>query len=263
MGTYVQIGELNTWYDEAGQGKPLVLLHGGLCTNDTWGPQLAALAKAFRVVAPERQGHGHTPDLAGPLSYARLAAHAIGFLETMVAQPAHLVGWSDGGIVGLLVAIERPELVQNLVVIGTNFDTEGTVPGMAEGMLATPPEAEELAMFRGMYEASSPDGPAHWPVLFDKFKAMLAAEPHISIEELRRVRARTLVMAGDDDLVTLEHTIALFRILQEAELAVVPGTSHALPMEKPELVNQLILAFLQQDPAPTLMPINRAGAAHR
>src|SRR4051812_14706946 len=129
MGTYLEIGELQTWYDEAGQGEPLVLLHGGLCTNDTWAPQLPALAERFRVLAPERQGHGHTADLEGPLSYAGMTAHTIDFLDTVIAGPAHLVGWSDGGIVALLIAIARPELVRKLVVIGTNFDTNGTVPG--------------------------------------------------------------------------------------------------------------------------------------
>src|SRR6266496_1280181 len=125
MGEYVQIGELKTWYDQDGKGEPLVLLHGGLCPNDTWAPQISAFREHFRVLAPERQGHGHTPDLDGPLSYDRMTAHTIGFLETVVSQPTHLVGWSDGGIIGLLIAISRPDLVRKLVVIGANFDTGG------------------------------------------------------------------------------------------------------------------------------------------
>ena len=119
-----------------GAGDPLLLLHGGICTNETWGPQLPAFADRFRVVAPERRAHGHTADVDGPLTYADMAADTIGFLDAVVGGPAHVVGWSDGGIVGLLVAIERPDLVRKLVAIGTNYDTAGVVPE-AEEMLET------------------------------------------------------------------------------------------------------------------------------
>ena len=259
MGQYVPIGDLTTWYEQDGQGDPLVLLHGGLCTNDTWAAQIPAFRERFRVLAPERQGHGHTPDLNGPLSYDRMAAHMVGFLETVVAEPAHLVGWSDGGIIALSIAIARPDLLRKLVVIGTNFDTSGVLPGLEEGLLATPPDAEDIAMLRQPYQASSPDGAEHWPVIFDKFKAMAATQPHIPVSEIRRIRAQTLVVAGDDDMVSLEHTTELFRAITDAELAVVPGASHLLLMEKPELVNRIIVSFLEQDSPPTMMPIRRAG----
>ena len=94
MGEYVQIGDLNTWYEEQGAGDSLVLFHGGLSTNETWAAQIPDLAAHFRVVAPERRGHGHTPDREGPLSYDLMAEDMIGFLETVAGGPAHIVGWS-------------------------------------------------------------------------------------------------------------------------------------------------------------------------
>ena len=90
MGDYVKIGELNTWYDEQGAGEPLVLLHGGISTNETWAGQMQDFSAHFRVIAPERRGHGHTPDLEGPLSYDVMAADTIGFLDLVVGGPAHL-----------------------------------------------------------------------------------------------------------------------------------------------------------------------------
>jgi len=113
-----------------------------------------------------------------------------------------------------------------------------------------------------MYEAASPDGPEHWPVVVQKLVAMYAVEPNISPEALAGIDARTLVLVADDDLMTLEHSIALYRGLPNAELAVVPGTSHALLMEKADLCNRLILEFLGSDPVPTMMPIRRAAAPH-
>jgi pimeloyl-ACP methyl ester carboxylesterase len=90
MGEYVQIGGLRTWYEQEGSGEPLVLLHGGMATNESWASQMPEFAARFRVIAPERRAHGHTPDLPGPLSYDVMAADTIGFLETVVGGSAHL-----------------------------------------------------------------------------------------------------------------------------------------------------------------------------
>jgi pimeloyl-ACP methyl ester carboxylesterase len=260
---YVDLPGVKTWYEVEGAGEPLVLLHGGLCTNESWAAQRPELAARFRVFLPERRGHGHTPDVAGPLSYADMARDTIDFLAAVVREPAHLVGWSDGGIVALLVALARPDLVRKLVLIGAHSEPFSRVTPGAEAMLAgATPDSPEFAMLRRPYEAASPDGPAHWAVAVGKFTEMLRrAEPSNPAAVLGRLGAPTLVMVGDDDLPGLEHTIALFRVIPGSELAVVPGTSHLLAMEKPALVSRLILDFLLNEPVATFMPIRRATAA--
>ena len=260
MGTYAQVGEVKTWYEEVGEGEPLVLLHGGIVTNETWGPQLAELPARFHVYAPERRGHGHTPDVDGPLHYATMAEDTIAFLEQVVKEPAHLVGWSDGGIIGLLVAIERPDLVRKLVAISANYNLDAMPDEMKDGLLSTPADSDDMAMMRQLYEAVSPDGPEHWPVVYGKFIEMARREPDIPPADLARIEAPTLVMAGDDDVVLLEHTLSLYRAIPGSELAVVPGTSHVLVLEKPQLVNKLITDFIENEPVPQLMPITRAPA---
>ena len=223
MGEYRRVGGLDMWFDEAGSGSPLILLHGGMCTNETWAAQIPAFSERFRVIAPERRAHGHTADVPGPLTYAAMAQDTIGFLEAVVERPSHLVGWSDGGIVVLLVAIERPELVDKLVVIGTNFDVAGVVPEAAAMLSSMDPDGEDMAMFRELYSAHSPDGPEHWPVFFGKFVEMIEREPTIPVDDLSRIASPTLILVGDDDMVTLEHTNELYRAIPNAELAVVPG----------------------------------------
>ncbi|MCU1428774.1 MAG: putative hydrolase or acyltransferase [Actinomycetia bacterium] len=259
MGEYVDIGGVNTWYDEEGSGEPLVLLHGGLCTNETWAAQTPVFAERFRVVAPERRAHGHTADAEGPLTYGAMAEDTIGFLDKVVGGPAHLVGWSDGGIVGLMVAIARPDLVRKLVVIGANYDTTGVAPEVDDMFANLAPDSDEMAMFRGLYEMHTPDGPEHWPVVLAKFVEMTQREPHIPVGELAHISAPTLVVVGDDDMVSLEHTAALFRAIPNSELAVVPRTSHAVVIEKPELVNRIVLDFIENEPAETMLPIRRAA----
>ena len=259
MGEYVELPGVRTWYEVEGQGDPLVLLHGGLCTNETWGPQRADFAADHRVFLPERRAHGHTPDVEGPLSYHDMASDTIDFLTSVVGSPAHLVGWSDGGIVALLVAIERPELVRKIVATGANFKPASEI-GPPDALDALTADAPDMAMFRAMYEASSPDGAEHWAVVVGKMVEMFRAEPDIPIEDLGRIGAPTLVLVGDDDIVPLEHTLELYRAIPNSELAVVPGTSHVHFMEKPSLVNRLVLDFLDNDSVPTMMPVRRATA---
>jgi len=255
MGEYVELSGVRTWYETEGDGDPLLLLHGGFCTNDTWGAQRPDFAAKYRVYLPERRGHGHSPDTAGPLTYRDMADDTAHFLESVVGGPAHLVGWSDGGIVALLVAIARPDLVRKVVAIGANFRPSPEIladPAMLGHMT---PDSPGLAPFRDMYTAVSPDGPDHWPVVADKLVEMFSTQPTISPEDLARISAPTLVLVGDDDMMTLEHTIDLYRAIPGSQLAVVPGSSHALPLERPAQVDRIILDFLGNEPIPTMLPV--------
>jgi pimeloyl-ACP methyl ester carboxylesterase len=122
------------------------------------------------------------------------------------------------------------------------------------------PDDPSMEMFRSLHAASSPDGPEHWPIFLQKYFAMVgSAEPDITPAELAGITAPTLIVSGDDDVVTLEHTVELYRAIPGSELAVVPGTSHVLPLEKPDVVNRIVLDFLEHDAAPTMMPFRRAA----
>lgn len=260
MGEYVELSGVRTWYEAEGDGDPLLLLHGGFCTNETWGGQRPDFAAKYRVYLPERRGHGHTPDMAGPFSYQDMADDTVRFLEAVVRGPAHLIGWSDGGVVALLVAIARPDLVRKMVAMGANFRPSPEILADPAVLEHFEPEGPGLAPFREMYAAVSPDGPDHWSVVVGKLVEMFSTQPTISPEDLARIAAPTLVLVGDDDLMTFEHTVALYRAISHSELAVVPGTSHALPLEKPAQVNRVILDFLANEPVPTMLPIRRAAA---
>jgi pimeloyl-ACP methyl ester carboxylesterase len=249
--TFIEAGGVKTWYAEYGSGDPLLLLHGGFTDASEFGATTPALAGRFHVFTPERRGHGHTADVAGPISYELMAADTVAFLEETKIGRAHLVGHSDGANVALLVALARPDLVDRLVLISGNFRYNGLVSELNLGELAA------NAFLAEAYGQVSPDGPGHFPVVAEKIFHMASTEPRLTPADLGQVAARTLVMIGDDDMVTAEHTLELYRSIPDAELAVVPGTSHALIIEKPELCNQLILDFLTKDPVPTFMPVRR------
>jgi pimeloyl-ACP methyl ester carboxylesterase len=256
MGEYVQLGDVKTWYDERGDGPPLVMVHGGLVDARWWEQNLGAFAERFRVYLPELRGHGHTPDVPGPISYQLMADDMIAFLETVVGEPVDYVGHSTGAFVGLLVAMQRPELVSRLVLISSGFSKAGEAVPDADW------DVDQLAEFLGpAYGEVSPDGIDHFKVVAAKVGDMAAAEPHLEASELGRVTPRTLVMVADDDIVTLAHSVDMYDALPNAELAVVPGTSHFLTQEKPHLVNALVLDFLANEPVATVAPVRRAPAA--
>jgi pimeloyl-ACP methyl ester carboxylesterase len=255
MAQYVQLGTVRTWYDEHGDGEPLVLMHGGLTDSRFLEPNLGPLVERFHVYTPDRRGHGHTADVEGPITYQLMADDTIAFLEQVVGGAAHLVGHSDGAVVAMLVAMQRPELVRRLVMISGGYDKSGeAVPDMDF-------DSAEVVQFLGpAYGEVSPDGEAHFPVLAGKVAEMARNEPHVDPAQLARITARSLVMFADDDVMTLAHAVAMYDALPDAELAVVPGTSHFLTQEKPHLVNALVLDFLTNDPVATVAPIRRARA---
>jgi pimeloyl-ACP methyl ester carboxylesterase len=160
----------------------------------------------------------------------------------------------------LHVALSRPDLVDRLVLISGQFHHSGLLPDMfgdgataAAAGLARSPLAERYAQV-------SPDGGDHFVVVAEKLIRMAMAQPTLEPARLRVVEARTLIVSGDDDVVALEHTLALFRGIPDSELAVIPGTSHVLIMEKPDRVADAVLEFLLEEPVATIAPIRRRAS---
>ena len=244
-GSYVDANGVRTYFEVDGAGDPLLLLHGGLCAIETLEGLRRALAAQFEVYMPERRGHGRTPDVDGPFSYGTFADDTIAFMEAVGVSSAHIVGFSDGATVGLLTTLRRPDLVRTLVHIGQQVNPDGIRPEfrdmlkldqMPNGML--PPVLQEL------YTAVSPDGADHWNVITDKVWQMIRTEPNIGWDELRAIVAPTLVIVADQDIATIPHAEAMRDALAHARLVVVPDATHGLPMEKPDVVAELVLGFL-------------------
>src|SRR5206468_3402650 len=170
-----------------------------------------------------------------------------------IGRAAHLVGWSDGGNVALLVALRRPDLVRSLVLIGSNYHFDGNMPTAPGGSLSE--------IVKARYAERSPDGAEHFAAILKKSRAMWEVEPTLTTDDLRKISAPALVIVGDDDLMTLAHTASLYESLPLGQLAVVPGASHAVVLEKPELVSRLIGDFLRALGKPeTHLPVRRRPA---
>jgi pimeloyl-ACP methyl ester carboxylesterase len=254
MGERLDINGHPTWVDRRGRGgDTVVLLHGGLSNSDAMLDLIGLdLGAHYRLVAFDRRGHGYTADSDAAFHYDEMATETIGVLERVIGGPAHLVGWSDGGIVSMLVALRRPDLVDRMVLIGANFHYNGLAP------VEIGPDSPFLAMIRAAYAERSPDGVDHFGVVAAKSMTMFASEPTLTVDDLAAITAPTLVLVGDDDLIKLSHTCELYEALPNGQLAVVPGTSHALPMERPAETARIIHDFLVSEvPPATMMPGRR------
>ena len=203
-GSYIDASGVHTYYEVAGDGPPLVLLHAGMCTAETLDMLATVLSKQYRVYVPERVGHGRTADVDGPITYETMAQQTIAFMEAVGLDGAHLAGWSDGALVGLLVALRRPGLVRKLILIDQFVTLDGarawysgfisamTVDSTPPGMAAT-------------YGAVSADGPDHFPIVFEKLQAIWTGDTGVQLDDLAHVKAPTLVLVGDDGCLTIEH----------------------------------------------------------
>jgi len=254
MGAYTDINGHATWVEERGSGSETVLLlHGGLSNGDDLLDSIGGpLAARHRLIAFDRRGHGRTADTDEPFHYESMTDEAEAVLER-VGGPAHLVGWSDGGIIALLLAKRRPDLVSKMVLIGANFHFEGVITAEMS------PESDAAKQIHADYVARSPDGADHFDIVMQKAFTLFATEPTMTVDDLRDIAAPTLVLVGDDDMIDLRHTRELYEALPDAQLAVVPGTSHAVPFEKPAETARLIEEFLAGAGTPqTLMPVRRA-----
>jgi pimeloyl-ACP methyl ester carboxylesterase len=243
---YVDAEGLRTYYEAVGTGDPLLLLHGGFSTIDTFAGLTPLLAAGNRVYLPERRAHGRTPDIPGPITYGAMAEDTIAFLEAVGLDRVDVVGWSDGALVGLLLAMQRPDLVRRLVMIGQPSNLEGlppesaallTMERMPDWML--PPELKER------YDALSPDGPQHLPAVVDKMWTLFRTEPLIPLSDLATVSAPVLlIVAEHDEVITIDYAHAMQQAFPNARLEIVPNATHTLPLDQPDIVAGLIRDFL-------------------
>jgi pimeloyl-ACP methyl ester carboxylesterase len=239
------------YYQLYGHGKPLVLLHGGGATiEESFPRQISYFARSRLVIAPEQVGHGRTRDVAGLLSYAEMAENTAALLDTLRVENADVLGWSDGGDVGLILAARHPRLVRRLAVTGANITPAAdsdTPEVLAEVQGWNPGEDKEG---QARYGRLSADSASHFVAFAGKLKQLWLTHPtpeELSPDILKHVQAPTLVMAGDHDVIRIEHTLVIFRNLPRARLLIVPKSPHNTLGEHADWLNPLIAAFFAEE----------------
>ncbi|MGH7615317.1 MAG: alpha/beta fold hydrolase [Gemmatimonadales bacterium] len=241
----MSVSGLKMFYEVHGSGRPILLLHGATATIDyCFAKLIPELAKHHTVIAPEQQAHGHTKDDPDrPLTYERMAQDTAALLDHLNVGPVDVIGWSDGGNVGVLLAIHHPELVRKLVVTGANCRTDAVDPETLQWLGSV--RAEEWP--KEILDAQQQVGVdvQQFAASLPRFKRMWL-NFNVPTEDLRHIQAPVLVMGGDRDMIRLEHFLETFRALPHAQLAILPGTGHATLKERPEWFLDIVAAFLAE-----------------
>lgn len=249
---YIRINGVDLYSEVEGTGSPLLLLHGGFCSLESMRAQAEALISDYQVFAFERPGHGRSADIDEDYNYARGVADTVAYLDAHALGAVDVIGYSDGAIIGLLLAMAHPERIRSLVAISANLDPTGfTHSAEAVGALVLDaPEVDDADdkpdAERAHYERLSPDGPEHADKVLNKLFRLWTNEPRIDPADLSAVRARTLVMSGDRDTIRPDHSLLIASSIPGAQLCILPGATHGLISERPELISVIIKAFLRQ-----------------
>ena len=249
---YAPVNGLEMYYEIHGtqrRGPPLLLLHGGLTTIETsFAKALPVFARSRCVVAVEQQAHGRTADIDQPLTFEQEADDTAALLKHLEIDGADVFGYSDGGNVGLGLAIRHPKRVRKLVVAGTNTSNDGLQPDILELMKALAgknPAAAAADMPADLHDAyvKVAPRPQDWPILVSKVMRQGEGFAGWRPQQLRAIEAPVMVAVGDADIVRAEHAVETCRLIPHCQLAVLPDTDHSSLVESDWLLS-MVSVFL-------------------
>ncbi|MDQ6795844.1 MAG: alpha/beta hydrolase [Chloroflexota bacterium] len=254
---YAPVNGLEMYYEIHGPAtaRPLVLLHGAFsATGTSFGAVLPALAETHQVISIEQQAHGHTADIDRPLSIPQMAKDTGALLDQLGVKEADVLGYSMGAGVAFELAIQRPDLVRKLVVVSLTWNKSGFHPGLMEGMGDMKPEQMAGSPWHEEYLRTAPR-PADFPRLFDKVMEMNRNIPDWPAEAVASIKAPTLIVIGDADIVRPEHAVEMLRLrgggvvgdwvgIPASQLAILPGTAYSTIMGRADFLLPVIGTFL-------------------
>jgi pimeloyl-ACP methyl ester carboxylesterase len=243
-GRYADVNGIRMYYEIHGNGPPLLLIHGGAGNGLQFEKQIPDLAGRYRCIVPDCCAQGCTTDRPGPLTYHAMAEDMIALLDRLHLGRVDVIGWSDGGIIGLDMAMHHPRRVNHLVTFGANFRPDGLNDEDMRWNETATADSFGQGMREG-WQKLNPQ-PEHYKEAMEKIIAMWRTQPQWTPEDLAKIRAKTLVCAGERDLIRPEHTAELARAIPGAQMWIVPGASHSAMFERWDIVRPRLLAFLSR-----------------
>ena len=248
-GKYVDINDIKVYYEVYGEGEPLLLLHGNSGSIENFIYQIPELSKHFKVIAIDSRSQGRTSDSDKAITYALMASDMSELIDKLNLGKVNIVGWSDGGNVGLELAFAHPEKVLKVVTFGANYTYENWM-APADSVTLAPDDplwirtSVIMKKYNTTFERLSPNK-ERIPIIKKKLEDLMTNYPNFTIDQLKTINVPFLIVVGDYDAINLDQTIALFNNLPKVQLLVVPGASHFVPVENPDLINSEVIKFLK------------------
>jgi pimeloyl-ACP methyl ester carboxylesterase len=237
---YAPVNGIKIWFAVFGHGLPVILLHGGLANSNYWGNQVPALMKRYQVIVMDSRGHGRSTRTAELFGYELMASDVIGLMDYLKIPKAAIVGWSDGAILGLEIAIHHPERLTKLFAFAANSDPSGVAD-----IAKSPVFNAYIARGETEYRKLSPTPDQYKPFLA-QISQMWATQPHITAEQLRGITVPTWIVDADhDEAIKRENTEFMASRIPNSGLLLQPQVSHFSFLEDPAQFNSDVLHFLE------------------
>ena len=237
VGKFLKINGVNLYYEIYGKGEPILLIHGNSTGIKGWSAQIAHFSKKYQVIAVDCRGRGKSELGTDSLTYLQQANDLSVLLKELKLKDVTVIGKSDGAIVGLLMTINYPDGIKQLVSYAANAEPNALYPSSVESIKVSRLQAEEM-MAKG-------DTTKNWKLEQQKYR-MMEFQPHITAEDLKKISVPVLVMSCDRDLVMEEHTFWIYRSIRFANLSISPGETHRFPSLNPALFNSIVENWISQ-----------------
>ena len=232
-GKFAKVNGINIYYEEYGKGEPLLLLHGNSCSINLFMKNIPELSKYFRVIAVDTRGQGKSSEDGKPYTYELFAEDMNALLDQLHLDSVNIIGWSDGGNTGLIMAMRYPSKVKKLV-------TMGAVVSLGDSVVGKPVIKEVNKQLKELKKDTTA-----WAVNRTRLLRLLITEPDYVFSALHAIQCPVMVMAGENDIVKEEHTKGIAANIPHSKLYIVPGGSHEFPGEMPDIFNAAAIKFLQ------------------
>lgn len=243
-GKYFTVRGTKIYYEEYGKGTPLILLHGGLGSINHFQKCIPLLSEKFRVIAIDAPGLGRSEYADSALSYQLMADYYSKAIDIMKLDSTYVMGWSDGAVVALLLANNKPDKVKKIVVSGANFKVKGITSEfleIAKNLTDTAWVAKEKKDWINDYAKKSPTG--NWKRYITEARKFWFDELYFPKSVLEAIKIPALVVYGDRDIITIEHELEIRNAIKNSQFCVIPNCSHNVFGEKPDLISKIAIDF--------------------
>jgi pimeloyl-ACP methyl ester carboxylesterase len=236
------VNDIEMYYATYGDpaNPPLILVHGGLGNADHFVNQIPAFSEQYYVITPDSRGHGRSTMSDQQIGYALMASDVLALMDYLGIESANLVGWSDGGIIGLDIAIHHPERLIKLVTYGANYNPSAALPGIDTNERFN----AYIEMSAGDYARLSPD-PDNFDAFLENIGNMWATEPNYTVEEMSSITVPTLILDGLlEEVINPSHDLEMAELIPTADLYLMGGIGHFAMWDKTEEFNHIVLDYL-------------------
>ena len=239
VGEYLKVNGINLYYEIYGKGKPLLLIHGNGGTIKNMGYQIDYFSNKHKVIIPDCRGRGKSELNTDSLTYEQITSDLILLLDNLGIDSCDVIGWSDGGIIGLLMGMNYPYRTKKIIAMGANLwhDSTALYPWVIEWIQRSRQEAAQMIR--------NHDASIDWQVIYQRM-ALMDDQPNIALTDLQKIKSPVLIIAGDKDMIKEEHSVLIYQNIPKSQLCIIPAGTHFAPISQHELFNETVYRFLRE-----------------